>query len=73
MLFDLFKIEMRERYGHEKVDSDDEDEFENNVEDFEDSHENEILYACDECDFTGKSNPGLKTHKTVKHRQQDGK
>ena len=63
MLFDLFKIEMREHYGHDEVDSDEEDEFVNDVKDCEDSHEHEILYACDEFDFTGRSHPGLKCAK----------
>ena len=31
--------------------------------------ETEILnHVCDRCDFIGKTEAGLKTHKTIKHK-----
>ena len=67
MYFDIFKIEMREMYGHIEEDSEDDYIEEENDKDFKDSHENQG-YKCDKCVFIGKSEAGLKTHRTVKHR-----
>ena len=54
-------------YGHIEEDSEDDDIEEENYEDFKDSHETQG-YKCDKCAFIGKSEAGLKTHRTVKHR-----
>ena len=32
------------------------------------SKENQMDYLCDKCDFIGKTESGLKVHKTAKHK-----
>ena len=74
MFFDIFKIEMREKYGHVE-DSDDDEDLEGNdenAEEVEDRDEISNGYKCDQCNFIGKTDAGLKTHKTVKHRRKSG-
>ena len=65
MLFDLFKIEMRERYGHEEETEDENANEENSQVDFTRS------LACGKCNFVGKTEPGLKTHVRAKHKESD--
>ena len=71
----IFKIEMREKYGHVEEDSDNEEEIENimeNKEKVEESCERSQGYPCEQCKFIGKTDAGLKTHKTVKHKGKSG-
>ena len=75
MYFDIFKIEMREKYGHVEEDTDDDEDIEGNdesAEEVEDRIEVSQGFQCDQCKFIGKSDAGLKTHKTVKHRRKSG-
>ena len=75
MFFDIFKIEMREKYGHVEEDTDEEEDIEGNdesVEEVEGRIEINQGFQCDQCKFIGKSDAGLKTHKTVKHRRKSG-
>ena len=74
MLFDIFKIEMRERYGHVEEESDDDEEFENTgeIDKVVDSEYEKQGFQCDQCTFFGKTESGLKTHKTVKHKGKIG-
>ena len=70
MYFDIFKIEMREKYGHIEEDSDDDEDLEGNVANDQTEGSNQIkqVFQCDQCNFIGKTESGLKTHKTVKHK-----
>ena len=63
MMYKLFKLEMWKKYGHDETDTEDENE----------EVESSRVHACDLCAFTGKSESGLKTHKTVKHKVTCGK
>ena len=72
MYFDIFKIEMREKYGHIEEDSDEDDLIKENDEPVESRVEENQGYICDQCEFIGKTEAGLKTHKTVKHRRKSG-
>ena len=75
MYFDIFKIEMRERYRHVEEESDDKDEPQSNMEndvEIEGSDELRKGYHCEQCKFIGKTEAGLKTHRTVKHRRKSG-
>ena len=60
---------MREKYGHIEEDSDDDDlqGIEESDEPVKSSVEENQEYKCDKCKFIGKTEAGLKTHKTVKH------
>ena len=70
MYFDIFKIEMREKYGHIEEDSDDDEDLEGNVANDQTEGSNQIkqVFQCDQCNFIGKTESGLKTHKTFKHK-----
>ena len=74
MFFDIFKIEMREKYGHIEEESDDDDlqGIQENDEPVQSSVEENQGYICDQCKFIGKTEAGLKTHKTVKHGRKSG-
>ena len=75
MYYDIFKIEMRERYRHVEEESDDKDEPQSNMEndvEIEGSDELRKGYHCEQCKFIGKTEAGLKTHRTVKHRRKSG-
>ena len=74
MFFDIFKIEMREKYGHieEESDYDDLQGIQENDEPVQSSVEENQGYICDQCKFIGKTEAGLKTHKTVKHGRKSG-
>ena len=53
----IFKIEMREKYGHVEEDSDNEEEIENIMEKEEEVEENGERsqgYPCEQCKFIGK-------------------
>ena len=49
---------MWQKYGHDETDTEDENE----------ETETAREYSCDRCGFVGKSESGLKTHITVKHK-----
>lgn len=76
MIHESFKERMREKYGY---DSDDEEsDYESNDEIRENNREEFRLQKivktrqkkkCDICDFRGKTEAGLQTHKTEKHRE----
>ena len=67
---------MRERYGRVEEDTDDDDEDidvnDENDEEVEDRDNLSQGLQCDQCKFIGKTDAGLKTHKTVKHRRKSG-
>ena len=80
MIHESFKERMREKYGY---DSDDEEsDYESNDEIREKNREEFRLQKivktrqkkkCDICDFIGKTEAGLKTHRTKKHRELNEK
>ena len=74
MFFDIFKIEMREKYGHIEEESDDDDlqGIQEHDEPLQSSVEENHGYKCDQCKFIRKTEAGLKTHKMVKHERKSG-
>ena len=70
MMYKLFKIEMWQKYGHDETDTEDENE---ETEDENKETEPTREFSCDKCAFIGKSESGLKRHKTIKHKVKCGK
>ena len=76
MLYEDFKERMKEKYEYSSNDteSDYESDEETRERNREKSRENKRLKKsvknkCDKCDFTGKTEAGLKSHKTKKHKE----
>ena len=69
MLFDAFKEEMLDLYGHKSEKS---NYWKDNTEVLEEDNETEVdesnLTKCDDCEFNAKSISGLKIHVTRKHK-----
>ena len=68
MFFDIFKIEMYEKYGHIEEESDDDDE-----EEIGETIVEQNGFSCGKCEFIGKTEAGLKTHITVKYNRVKSK
>ena len=64
------------KYGDVEEDTDNEDgDIDVNDENDEEVEDRDNLsqgLQCDKCKFIGKTDAGLKTHKTVKHRRKSG-
>ena len=67
--FDIMEAEIRSLKGVSKLPNNSQSEgIEEEVVTYTAGQENEISnHVCDRCEFVGKSEAGLKTHKTVKH------
>ena len=76
MLHDDFKEKMKDKYLYESDDTEsdyesDEEKREKNREEFREKKrlKKSRNNKCDVCDFIGKSEAGLKSHKTKKHKE----
>ena len=69
MLFDSFKEEMKDLYGHKSEKSSYWKEIPEDVsDDSEVENDESSLTKCENCDFEAKSSNGLKIHITRKHK-----
>ena len=75
MLHDTFKERMKDKYLYSSNDSEsdyesDEEIRESNREKSREKKRLKKAVKCNQCDFVGKTEAGLKTHKTKKHKEK---
>jgi hypothetical protein len=76
MLFESFKERMRDKYEYDTDDTESDFEWDDEKREKrrEESRQKKRLKktrnkTCDECDFIGETDAGLKSHKTRKHKE----